>query len=202
MRRRVFGMLLAVFLVASPAWAVTFTNVYDPEPDILLNFGGSGGVLGHDYTHDLTVFPGSATNPATGATSAFALSPALFSITSATLDLVLYDDADAAAESVQVTIDGQLIGIFNVITGSTEAQPTLISVPVPLALLSDGKLSVELDRSLNDMSFERSTLTVEANVVETPPDPGPGTAPVPFPATLILVGAGLTLAAALGGRRK
>jgi hypothetical protein len=188
-------MLLAMFLMASPAWAVTFTSIYDPEPDILLNFGGAGGVLQHDFTHDLTVFPGDATDPNTGATSAAAFNPALFTITSASLSLVLYDGADDLSEAVSVTLDGNLSGPFTVTDDSTKGAPFVLPLAVALSLLSDGKLDVEIIRSQRDFFFDSSTLTLEATPIE-PPTNG-----VPFPSTLILVGAGLIGAAALRARR-
>ena len=196
MTRRVLGLLFAMLLIASPAFAVTFTNLYDPDPDIVLNFGGAGGVLSHPFTHDLTVFPGSATNPATGATSPAAFVPANFTITSANLALTLYDDADAGAENFNVSLDGNPAGNFVVTSGSTEGAPTVINIPVAVALLADGRLAVTLDRNLNDMVFDSSTLSIEATPVDGPPTNG-----VPFPSTLVLVGAGLIGAAIVHRRR-
>ena len=197
MRRRVLGLLVAMLLMASPAFAVSFTSLYDPDPDILLNFGGSGGVLSHAYTHDLTVFPGSATNASTGATSPAAFVPANFTVTGGTLSLVLYDDADAGGEDFDATVDGLAAGNFTVVNGSTKGLPTVINIPISPALLADGEIAVTLTRNLNDMVFDRSSLTIEATPVDGPPP----TNGVPFPSTLVLVGAALVGAALVGTRR-
>lgn len=195
MKRLLVLIGLAVLLWSGGADAVTFTNVFDPADVFFATNANAVDTL--TFTHDLT--DGGITTP-------FAFNPAAFTLTSASISILFYDDSDPAViEQVDITLDGVLTGSpFTILSASTAGAPSAFNSPVLLAALqSDGKLVVTLDRhDINpgvngiqgDFFFAKSTLTAEG-------EPIPQTNGVPLPSTLMLLGAGLIVTWYAGRRQ-
>jgi hypothetical protein len=119
-------------------------------------------------------------------------------LTSGTLALTFYDDADSPSEKFDYTFDLLAGNNISIVSGSTGGTPSLFSLNV-LSEILDGALNVVISRGTegaqNDFYFAQSVLTVEGTRGDTIPGGEDQEPSVPEPAALVLFGVGLAGAA-------
>ena len=120
-------------------------------------------------------------------------------LTSGTLELTFYDNADAPSEKFDYTFDLLAGGNISIVSGSTSGAPTLFSVNV-LSEILDGALNVVVSRGTNGANnnfyFAQSQLMAAGTRGPITPDPeDQDPTAVPEPAALLLFGIGLAGAA-------
>lgn len=143
-------LALATAASATPTY-VTFTDVVDPDPDVLLSHTGKAGTyFTYSYIHDILDD---------------GFDPTGYLVLSADLNVSLADDeALDAQEFVKIHLDHVTIENFlEVIAGNYH-----FNVDTKM-LQNDGKLEVKLTAISGDFVFQRSQLDVNTMVV---PEPG------------------------------
>jgi len=132
-------LAIAMSANAAPIVPVTYFDVVDPVPDIVLD----SATPIHDYTHDIV------------AHGFYAPADTLFT---ATIGITLNDDqgpGEDSAEWVAITFDGNYVDHFEIAYDD-------YSYAVDVSLLqSDGLLAVRLTRTSGDFVFKKSELLVE-----------------------------------------
>jgi hypothetical protein len=139
----------AAFASATPTY-VDFTDLVDPNPDVLLSHTGKAGTYyTYTYLHDI-IDDG--------------FNPTGHLVLSSELDITLADDeALDALEFVKIHLDHSLIESFlEVIAGTYH-----FNVDTKL-LQDDGKLQVKLTAISGDFVFQNSELNVHTMVVPEP----------------------------------
>jgi hypothetical protein len=189
------SLLLIAISPVSNASIYTFTDVVDPDPDVLISFGNHKS---YSFSHSIL---DDGYNALTD------------SITSASLVLNFKDESnDAAPESVSFTFDLSPFGTQIITSGGATYTATFSGLALIDLISADGILNVTLDNAgitnghqanRSDFLFLGSTLTVNA-VGESNEDLPPITPirlveAVPEPVTLALMGIGL---AGIGWSRK
>ena len=178
-------LALSLLLVASSnvsnASIYTFTDVVDPDPDVLISFGDHKS---YSYSHNILDDGYDLTD----------------SIISASLVLNFRDEStDAAAESVSFTFDLSPFGTQIITSGGATFTATFSGLALSGLLSPDGILNVTLDNAgitnghqanRSDFLFLDSTLTVTADGTSNEDTPIQLAQAVPEPITLALIGVG------------
>lgn len=178
MKKR-FGFLIGVFLVISVvgnANAVPYTDIHDPG-----DFKMSSHLCDPDDVHAWTFDIKDE-----------GFDPLLQDVTSASIDLFLYDDScgigEIHPEKIEVYFDQLDDGgsaDWDKLTWSIgDYSITVLSL---ITLSENGTLDVALKADAGDFYFDKSILYVEATEPVVVPVPDP----VPEPATMVLLGLGL-----------
>lgn len=164
--------ILAVATGTAYAFPMTFTDVVNPEPNVLLNASNDSFGFHHDILD-------SSFNPLTD------------TIISATLLIDLGDDDGAGGDGTErasIYLDDLLVG-----SGHNPVNDFGYTFSSPFALIADGLLNGLVitiarpgDGSLGDFYFNASTLTVNVERAVTAPS-----AAIPEPGTVALLGIGL-----------
>lgn len=184
----------AVFLLSTgyaDASLMTFTDKVDPTSNVLISFGGN---ISFSCTHNLLTDQDGAGVFWSGTYGYNSLTDV---ITDVSLMLRFVDEsADAAAESVQFTIDNLLFGDSVITSGGAVIFSRTFTVGLN-NFLDDGILNIALRNAgktngppdfRSDFHFLDSTLAVS---VRRNPSGQRGPSQVPLPTTITLLGIGL-----------
>ena len=173
-------LLASLTLFCSQAFAIptTWTDTYDPSPDIMIPPSLT-------FTLDITEGPNG-------------FRPGIDSISLFWLEVYLRDDGDAGRETALIDLPGVLGDrtptssiLFNIFLPSISGS---IAGWIDLAL--SGELSVTISSVTGDFFFNSATLYAVGNQAE------PDNNQVPEPGNMLLLGAALTAAALANRRRK
>jgi hypothetical protein len=183
LKQLVLSLLLVASSNVSNASIYTFTDVVDPDPDVLISFGNHKS---YSYTHNIL---DDGYNVLTD------------SIISASLVLNFRDEStDAAAESVSFTFDLSPFGTQIITSGGATFTTTFSGLALSGLLSPDGILNVTLDNAgttnghqvnRSDFLFLDSTLIVTADGTSNEDTPIQLAQAVPEPVSLALMGIGL-----------
>jgi len=142
----------------------TWTDVFDPDPDIYFGSRSQGGIRYYSYSHDIT-------------DNGFDVG--MDDASSYTLNIGLYDDNDRAQERVFIDLPGWATDtLYEVEFSDAEIGFSLKGL---VALNDTGQLSVGLWRLAGDFYLGDCTLTVQGDEAIANPEPN----------TLLLLGLGL-----------
>ena len=184
--KKINQFVLSLLLIAgsnvSNATIYTFTDVVNPDPDVLISFGNDKS---YSFSHSIL---DDGYNVLTD------------SITDASIVLNFKDEStDAAAESVSFTFDLSPFGT-QIITSGATFTATFSDLSLIELLSADGILNVEIynagitnshQANRSDFLFLGSTLTVYVDGTSNEDPSPPLTAQaIPEPATLALMGVG------------
>lgn len=169
----IFGMV-----GSATSGTISYSELYDPSPDILMAFGTDTATL--SWTFDITDNDGWST-----------LSQVFID---GTITLNVEDDGNDSAEKATFVFEGD--DDFKEIRADINSSLWSASFNVAASAFSDGLIYATLTVTSGDFYFRSALLNVDSSF--TPPDPVP--APVPEPATMLLLGTGL--AGIIGLRRR